>query len=107
MIRNMKLFDLVSLLSTATLAVAGANPSYAPLEARSGECPGWTYSKMMLTAHNNHRANHSVNALVYNSTLANAAANTAANGVIGQHDKYVSLLGSPPMRLIDCVDCSC
>lgn len=91
----MKLLDLTFFLSTATLALAGPNPSGGALEARAGECPGWTYSKMMLTAHNNHRANHSVTALVYNSTLANAAAVTAVNGVIGAHDKYVQFSGLP------------
>lgn len=87
----MRCLDLTLLLGTAALALAGPSPSDIPLEVRSGECPGWTYSKMMLTAHNNHRANHSVNALVYNSTLANAAAQTAANGVIGNHDKYAMI----------------
>lgn len=95
----MKFFNLTLLLSLAIPALASPNPSHVPLEARNGECPGWTYSKMMLTAHNNHRANHSVNALVYNSTLANAAANTAANGVIGQHDKYVDFMCTPLMFL--------
>lgn len=91
---NMKLSDLLLFLDAASLTVAHVVQPYSSLEARSGECPGWTYSRQMLTAHNNHRANHSVNALLWNDTLATAASNTAQTGVVGNHDKYVEVLRS-------------
>lgn len=86
----MHLFNLIPLLSTATLAVAGVIQPSSVLEARqsSYSCKGKSYADTMLYSFNIHRSNHSAPNLTWNSTLAALAANLARNGDIGVHDPW-------------------
>jgi len=60
------LYNAVTALATPVAHVAAA-------VSPSGNCNGTSYQQIVLDNHNNHRANHSANALVWNTTLANQA----------------------------------
>jgi uncharacterized protein YkwD len=69
------------------IALAAGTPILLWLEPRDLDCSTATYQDIILTGINTHRANHSVDDLVWNKTLAKAAKKTATKGVVGDHDK--------------------
>lgn len=58
-------------------------------QRRDIDCTTATYTDIMLTGFNTHRANHSGPDLTWNDTLASAAQTTTTTGVPGVHDKQV------------------
>jgi uncharacterized protein YkwD len=77
----MQLLYLVS----SCIALSAAMPF--ELQRRDIDCTTATYTDIILTGFNTHRANHSASDLTWNDTLASAAQMTTTTGVPGVHDK--------------------
>jgi len=85
----MKTSYLVSALGAITIAAAAPALESMKLSERqdNSDCPYQYYIDIMLGVMNVHRANHSVDDLVWNQTLATAAQYTVDNGPVLVHDK--------------------
>lgn len=84
----MKTAYLASTLCAATFVAAAPALQAIKLSERqtTEECFQMVYIDIMLDVINVHRANHSVDDLVWNQTLATAAQHTVENGPVNVHD---------------------
>jgi uncharacterized protein YkwD len=85
----MKATYLASIACAATFVAAAPALQSMKLSERqtTEECFQMVYIDIMLDVINVHRANHSVDDLVWNQTLATAAQYTVENGEVNVHDK--------------------
>lgn len=87
----MKAIYLASTLCAAIFVAAAPAPAPHPMQLSErqtdDECHQMDYIQIMLYVINAHRANHSVDDMVWNQTLATAAQDTVENGPVLVHDK--------------------